>query len=43
MREVDGYPEEAEILLERGLRMRVVGDSGPGFPRQLDVEVVPDA
>jgi len=33
--------EEAEVLLERGLRMRVVKDSGPGIPRQLEVEVVP--
>lgn len=32
--------EEAEVLLERGLRMRVVKDSGPGMPRTLEVEVV---
>jgi len=31
--------EEAEVLLERGLRMRVVKDSGPGMPRQLEIEV----
>lgn len=35
-----GGPAEAEILLERGLRMRVVSDTGPGSPRQLEVEVV---
>lgn len=33
---------ESELLLERGLRMRVVADSGPGTrPRVLDVEVLP--
>lgn len=32
--------EEAEVLLERGLRMRVVKDTGPGMPRTLEVEVV---
>jgi hypothetical protein len=33
---------EAELLLQRGLRMRIVADSGPGTrPRTLDVEVLP--
>lgn len=33
---------EAELLLQAGLRMRVVSDSGPGTrPRLLDVEVLP--
>lgn len=33
---------ESELLLQRGLRMRVVADSGPGTrPRTLDVEVLP--
>ena len=33
---------ESEILLGRGLRFRVTGDSGPGTtPRQVDVEVLP--
>jgi hypothetical protein len=33
---------ESELLLQRGLRMRVVTDSGPGTdPRTLDVEVLP--
>lgn len=35
-----GAGDEAEILLERGLRMRVVSDTGPGDPRHLEVEVV---
>lgn len=37
----DGFDDEAEILLERGVRMRVVSDTGPGMPRQLEVEVLP--
>lgn len=36
-----GYPPESEVLLQRGLRLRVVADNG-GTPRQIDVEVVPD-
>lgn len=33
---------ESELLLQRGLLMRVVADSGPGTrPRLLDVEVLP--
>lgn len=33
---------ESELLLERGLRMRVIADTGPGTrPRMLDVEVIP--
>lgn len=33
---------ESELLLQRGLRLRVVADSGPGTqPRRLDVEVLP--
>lgn len=33
---------ESELLLRRGLRMRVVADTGPGTrPRMLDVEVIP--
>lgn len=32
--------DESEILLQRGLRLRVVSDSGPGDPRHLKVEVV---
>jgi hypothetical protein len=35
-----GYPPESEVLLQRGLRLRVVADNG-GTPRQIDVEVVP--
>lgn len=35
-----GAQDEAEILLDRGLRMRVVGDTGPGNPRHLKVEVI---
>jgi len=38
--EAVGYYPESEILLQRGLRMRVVADNG-GTPRQIDVEVVP--
>lgn len=38
--EAVGYYPESEVLLQRGLRMRVVADNG-GVPRQLDVEVVP--
>lgn len=40
----DGQGSEAELLLQRGLRMRVTGDTGPverGSVRWLDVEVVP--
>jgi hypothetical protein len=37
---VSGDDFEAEILLERGLRLRVVADHG-GTPRRIDVEVVP--
>lgn len=37
-----GDDDEAEILLQRGLRMRVVSDTGPGDPRQLKVVVVND-
>lgn len=40
VRPTDGGDDEAELLLERGLRMRVVTDSGPGNPRHLEVEVV---
>ncbi len=36
----DGEEDEAELLLERGLRLRVVADTGPGNPRRLEVEVV---
>lgn len=33
---------EAELLLQRGLLMRIVADSGPGTrPRMFDVEVLP--
>jgi len=32
---------ESEMLLERGLRFKVVSDTGPGNPRRLNVEVVP--
>jgi hypothetical protein len=32
---------ESEILLERGLRLRVVTDTGPGPARVIEVEVVP--
>lgn len=41
--ELSGPQYESELMLERGLRMRVVADSGPGSgpPRLLDVEVVP--
>lgn len=35
------YDAESEVLLQRGMRMRVVSDR-PGPPRTLDVEVVPD-
>lgn len=38
--EAVGYYPESEVLLQRGLRMRVVADNG-GVPRQIDVEVVP--
>lgn len=31
---------ESEVLLQRGLRMRVVSDTGPGSPRRLKVEVI---
>lgn len=37
----NGRDDEAEVLLERGLRMRVVSDTGPGVPRTLEVEVIP--
>ncbi|GAA4439452.1 ADP-ribosyltransferase [Phytohabitans houttuyneae] len=37
-----GASSESEILLRRGLTMRVVSDSGPGENRELVVEVVPD-
>lgn len=40
MKRADGEEEEAELMLERGLRMRVVSDSGPGYPRKLEVEVI---
>lgn len=36
----NGDNDEAELLLQRGLRMRVVEDSGPGYPRKMKVEVV---
>ncbi|MCK9921610.1 ADP-ribosyltransferase [Frankia sp. AgPm24] len=32
---------EAELLLERGLTMRVVADTGPGPARVIDLEVIP--
>lgn len=35
-----GGSDEAEVLLQRGLRMRVVSDTGPGDPRQLKVVIV---
>lgn len=39
--ELSGDDAEAEVLLERGLRLRVVADTGPGSqPRKLDVEVL---
>lgn len=43
--EMSGDWFESELLLERGLRMRVVHDYGvgPDGVRRLDVEVVPDA
>jgi hypothetical protein len=40
--ELSGSGDEAELLLRRGLRMRVVSDTGPGENRELAVEVVPD-
>lgn len=39
--ELSGEEYESELLLERGLRMRVVSDSGPdAYPRYVDVEVI---
>jgi hypothetical protein len=40
--QLSGASVESEILLERGLRLRVVRDHGvsPDGPRVLDVEVV---
>lgn len=32
---------ESEILLERGLRLRVVSDTGPGPDRVIELEIVP--
>lgn len=34
-------PDDVEVLLDRGLRLRVVGDSGPGAGRVIDVEIGP--
>jgi hypothetical protein len=39
--ELSGQRHEGELLLQRGLRLRVVADTGPGIsPRILTVEVV---
>lgn len=39
---ISGPAGQSELMLQRGLRLRVTGDSGPGSrPRVLDVEVVP--
>ena len=39
--ELSGSSYESELLLQRGLRMRVASDSGPGTaPRRIDVEVI---
>ena len=39
--EMSGASYESELLLQRGLRLRVAADSGPGTaPRRIDVEVV---
>lgn len=39
--ELTGDDAEAELLLQRGLRLRIVRDSGPGSqPRVLDVEII---
>jgi hypothetical protein len=39
--QLSGPDYEAELLLQRGLRMRVVADSGPGtHPRRIDIEVL---
>lgn len=37
---MSGSNYESELLLERGLRLRVVADTGPGPNRIIDVEVV---
>ncbi|MCY1141372.1 hypothetical protein OWR29_25520 [Actinoplanes sp. Pm04-4] len=40
-RDEQGYPDEAEILLNRGMRLRVVADYGiVGSVRRIDVEVI---
>lgn len=39
--ELSGSEYESELMLERGLSLRVVSDSGPGPDRVLGVEVVP--
>lgn len=39
---LSGTEYESELMLQSGLKMRVVADSGPGtIPRRVDVEVVP--
>ncbi len=39
--ELSGAEYESELLLQRGLRMRIAADTGPGAARLITLEVIP--